>query len=522
MLGIGTEISAEISASMKQFNDELIYGFRPKRIGNIAEYLDSALRQTAAFFNNQMKYVGYRTLMPEERLDYLFENTIRKGYVSIRRTETSTVRFEFEFQGDPYYIHFEIPYIINDCVVYNDTEYYPLFPIVEKGGVNVTDNHTIIVKVMRIPITFGRRPTDKVQLEAISGNQYWDLLVTVKIYQGVVSKKGERIPLLLYPLCRFGFEKTLEDYKVPKGTITVVDTGDPKDTKNEYFMLPNGLFLKADRKLMDTNIHFKRVVLSLFKIFIENTVFTPADVIGKDTEYYCTTLGRFIGSKNKDAPLNKLVLNNAWKHLDMTDLMVDGVAIKKLESVGIRVQETYGLLHHMFFNIDKLIVSYNPIDLYEKMIGSLDQLMGGIVRDISRQQYMIINSKRGACLTPDIVKTFCKKASQRASWIGTTPVFRPEPSVYNDNWLLTVGAKRFLSLDSIESQYGHGGKKRATKTPPHLLKAHPSQLDVTSILDIPASNPVATGSINPYLRTDEEGNIQKPKYADEIAHVFDS
>ena len=176
----------------------------------------------------------------------------------------------------------------------------------------------------------------------------------------------------------------------------------------------------------------------------------------------------------------------------------------------------------MFFNIDRLIVSYNPINLYTKMIGSLDQLMGGVIREISKQQYSIINSKRGISLTSEVVKTFCKKASQRASWIGVTPVFRPEPSVYNSNWLMTVGAKRFLSLDSIESQCGRNGKRKSTKTPPHLLKAHPSQIYVTTILDIPSSNPIATGSINPYLQIDQEGSIIEPAYSKEIEHCFDT
>ena len=86
---------------------------------------------------------------------------------------------------------------------------------------------------------------------------------------------------------------------------------------------------------------------------------------------------------------------------------------------------------------------------------------------------------------------------------------------------MSVGAKRFLSLDSIESQGRGSGKRKKTKTPPHLLKSHPSQLVVTSILDIPSSNPIATGSISPYLQIDEEGNIIKPDYADEISHAFD-
>ena len=519
-MGILTEISNEISSSMRQFNDDLIYGFRKRRISCIPQYLDSSFRQMVAFFNNQLKYVGYRTLTPEERLDYAFDNMIRKGYVSIRRTDTSNVRFEFEFNGDPYYIYIEVPYLRNECVMFNDTEYYPLFPIVERGGVNVTDSHTVIIKVMRIPITFGRRPSDKVQLSAVSGRQYWDLLLTVKIYQGEVGKSGERIPLILYNLCRLGFIKAMEMYGVKPKEISVVPEANDEDEDFEYFMLPNGLYLKADRDRLSDDMFFRRVVVSLFVTFITNTVFTPADVLGNETEYYCTTLGKMIGSKNRQAPMNALILRNAITHLDMTDLMLDSVAIKKLSSVGIIVNDIYDLLKYMFFNIDDMIVSYNPINLYDKMIGSLDQLMAGVIRRIVNNQYNVINSKRGINMTPEVFKTFCKKASRNASWISTAPVFRPKPTVYNSNFLMSVGAKRFLSLDSIESQ-GRGGKRKSTKTPPHLLESHPSQIVVTSLLDIPSSNPVATGSITPYLKVDEEGNIIKPPYAKELEHVFD-
>ena len=76
-----------------------------------------------------------------------------------------------------------------------------------------------------------------------------------------------------------------------------------------------------------------------------------------------------------------------------------------------------------------------------------------------------------------------------------------------------------MMLDSVESQYG--GRKRPTKPPPNLLRAHPSQIACFSVLDIPASTPIATGSLNPYLQIDEEGNVIKSKYAKYIEHVFD-
>ena len=87
-------------------------------------------------------------------------------------------------------MYIDIPYLINERVVYNDTEYFPQFPIVEKGGINRTDHGTIIVKVMRVPITFGRRSTNKYRMLSVSGTLYPELLITVKIHQGAGS--GEK------------------------------------------------------------------------------------------------------------------------------------------------------------------------------------------------------------------------------------------------------------------------------------------------------------------------------------------
>lgn len=521
MEDIWTEVSRDISSAMKPFNDKLIYG-REKHIAGIVDYLSRAFEQTAAFFNGQLEYIGYRLLTPEERLEHLFESNVRAGYVSIRRTETSTAMYSFKHQDQVYNIYIEVPYLINGCVIYNNTRYYPLLPIVERGGVNVTDDNTVIVKVMRMPVLVGRKPQNKVHVETIGGRQYWDLLVTVKIHQGADTKLAKSTPLILYHFCKLGFDRALALYEVKPGEIDVVQTADVKDEKFEYIMLPNGFYIKALRSRMETDVFFKRVVLSMYKIYITNTQFVLNDILGNETAYYCATLGKYTSSNGKESPMNKLMLHNALSHLETTDLMLDIVAKHKLETVGIVVNDIYDLLRHMFYNIDQLIIQYNPNDLCKKAIGSLDQLMAGVVRRIAKKQYPILNSRKGSTLTPESVKTFCKKASQYAQWIGTTPAFRPEPSVYNGNWLMTVGAKRYQSFDSVESQYGRNAKKHATKkTSTHLLKAHPSIWMVTSPLDIPASSPVATGSINPYLEVDEGGNIIEPSYAKEITHIYD-
>lgn len=510
---------------MRPFNDELIYGFRKKKIDLIPEYLDKSFHQVMEFFNGQMTYKSYRALTPEERIEYLVNNQLTKGNVSIRKTETSLIRFEFEFHGKPYYIHIDVPYLINEYVLYNDTYYYPQFPIVEKGGVNRTDNGTVIVKVMRVPITFGRRPNDKVRIVSTSGNVYPELLVTVKIHQGSNSgKKGDHIPLVLYHFCKLGYIQTMKKYKMDPKDVSLSEVFDNKDKVYDYFALTDGgRYLKVKRDIL-SDCYKRRMVLSLYRIFAEIPEFGPADVFGDDPSYYCAVLGKFIGSK--DMNMAKLLLPNALKHLQMTDPMLDLVAKDQLRYVGCEANDVYDLLYWMYFNIDDQLITYDPTDLFDKKIESLDNLAGRPARNIAYAQYGIINSKK-ATLDERTVENFCKKASQRPSWIAidennrSSKVFRPNPAAYNDNFILTIGLKRCLSLESIASSSSRKKKSGSkNKTSPFLLRAHPSQLIVTALLDIPASSPVETGSMSPYVEIDEDGNIIKPDYASELSEVF--
>lgn len=267
------------------------------------------------------------------------------------------------------------------------------------------------------------------------------------------------------------------------------------------------------------------MVLSLYRIFVEIPEFSEEDVFSDFTGYYLTVLGKFTNSK--DTSLTKLLLPNAQKHLEMTDPMLDLVARDQLRQINCNCNDIYDLLQWMFFNIDDQLITYDPTNLFDKKIESLDTLACRVARHIAYAQYRIINSKK-AILDRRTVEQFCKKASLRASWVAADEnerdckIFGTNPALCNDSYLLSIGLKRCLMLESVSSSASKKNKKTSKrKTPPHLLKAHPSQLVVTNILDIPASSPISTGSLNPYLTIEANGNVIEPEYSNEIAHVYD-
>ena len=230
--------------------------------------------------------------------------------------------------------------------------------------------------------------------------------------------------------------------------------------------------------------------------------------------YYKTVLGKYTYPSNTNA---QLLFDNARKHLETTDTLLDPPAQYQLSQIGIKVKDIYELLLVAFFNIDQWIVGYNPTNLYEKKIGALDQIMAPLVAIVNSKLFQIVNN-RNEGLTQETVKRFTTSASQHESWLMGNSMFRANPTICNDNWLIAIGASKFRSLENTETKASPNGGRNM---PVALLKAHPSQLVVESILTLPPSNPIVGGNVNPMLRIDEDGNIIKPDWADEIDHVFD-
>ena len=176
----------------------------------------------------------------------------------------------------------------------------------------------------------------------------------------------------------------------------------------------------------------------------------------------------------------QLLYDNAEKHLETTATLLDPPAQYQLATINIRVHDVYDLLREVFYNIDRWIVSYEPTNLFSKKIGSLSQLMAPLVSSINTKLFGVINAKNEG-LTPDTVKRFVTTASQGENWMMANAVFRANPTICNDNSLLTVLTKRFRSLENTETKSTTGGRNM----PVALLKAHPSQLVVESILALP-------------------------------------
>ena len=516
-MNIWKKCLTDASHALPDFNDDLLLKFRKRKISEIIDYLDILFKESVKLFDNKLKYVGYKVLSPDERIAYIKSNQILKKKIEIQKSTFNLLAFNFEFEGVIHPLHVHVPYMDRGAIWLGDTQYFPLFPIVERGGLHRTQKD-VIIKVMRAPLTFKRSEyytfvTNK------NPTPYRCMVVTVKIHQrkkGRGGKKTDRTPLVLYHLVNLGFYKTMYYYGFKEDEIYITTEIEEENKEYSFIKLADDIYIKVkDTALQD---RFKQRVIASFMMCLEEyPKFTYRDLIATHPIYFKTVLGKYTYPTNINA---QLLYDNAEKHLETTKTLLDPPAQYQLASIGIIARDIYELLRIVFFEIDNWIVGYDPTNLYTKKIGALDQIMAPLVSSINTKQFGVINSKNEG-LNQDVIKRFVTSASQGENWMMSNPMFRANPTMCNDNWLLSIGSKRFRSLENIENKQG-GDNKGGRNMPVALLKAHPSQLIVESILALPPSSPIISGEINPFLTIDEDGNIEpNEKLVESIKHVFD-
>lgn len=502
---------------LPDFNDDLLIHFRDRKISQIKQYLDTVFKESIKIFaNSDFKYIGYTVLSPEDRIATLIQNPIFKGSMEIQKSTFEALKFAFEFQSTPYSIYINVPYTEFGRVILSGTDYYPLFPIVERGGLH-RSRDKVIIKVMRAPLSFWRKET--IAFVADGTIPFKELVITTKIHQrSRRGKRTERTPLMIYPLAQSGFRQTMNTFQFAQDEIDLVAT--QSDPAFAYVKVNESTYIRLKPSVLE-DINKRRVVATLMMIFLDNKKFNIADVLRPTAEYFKVCLGRYTYPSNQN---DELLYRNAREHLTMTNTILDPTAQHQLHSIGIDVADIYSLFTEVYYHIDQWLISYKPTDLYDKKIGALDQIMAGLVRDIFNKLFDIINNshQKKVGLTHQTVNQFVRSASKfSGSWFSGSRVFRPDQSIYNSNRLLTIGAKRFLSLENTETA-GRGAQASGhNRVPTALLKSHPSQLLVTSILSIPSSSPCISGDINPFCMIDGDGNIVRPVWAEELEHIFD-
>lgn len=511
-LGFWDDIIGDVADNIYPFNDFMLKEFRKREVGKSKQFMDIVYREAVAVkpYDNCIKYLGYRVLSPEERISFKIDNPLIKGQYDIQNTELELVEFSFEFQNELFLVHLYLPYMFNNAITISDTQYHIQLAIIERTIYRVRDG--VIIKVLRSPLHFWRSET--LSFKSINGdNVYHEAVLTVKAFhkKGTKThKKDIKSTLLLYLLCRFGLLGVLEKFGLEKEDLYF--DKEPKKFSKEYecFQCKPNVYLCVRRDKF-TNINVRRIVASLLYMlnFFTHTAETYdiPSLYDRHCNFWKVVLGKCCYGMNVKAAM---AINHAEPHLASVSTLLDHMTRGALNRMNIPCNDIYDMFYQVFINLDLWLVNHQSNNLFDKKIGVLESLLSDIVKNTFRRFYE--QSRQQKIITSKSIRRLLKMHNKSISRIYTNNIVRSNPSVYNDNWLLSIGGKK---VRERANQFKSTRGANLLRSKEHLL--HPSMVVIESIATIPSSNPGVGGSINPFCVIDfEDGSMIRPEWAEEV------
>lgn len=535
------------------FNDFLLHGYKEKQISNCANFIGTAFEEAMKLFGPELgkiEYLGYRVLSPEERMKFVLDNNKFTPAIDVNVSELMLVQYEFLFDNMKYYSQLYLPYLKNECITISGIRYFLQLAITDKIFYHISNG--VGIKVMRAPLSFYRDIREV--LTSTVNHKYPEDVITAGAYHANVvrTKQEMKTPLLLYILATKGYLETLRIFNIEPHMCQVVTECNNDDPHYEYFkirgntctfdmqhllqMLQNtepGLYLKVHKDILlrkcENAKEKMRVVasilytLSYFRRYQGTSHSNNEMLIQKiynSTEIFVIILGKTIRglTEDKETQLMDQAVNHLGSlqtYLDpITELMLRTLRDKEQNVIGTICNDIYDLFIYVFRTIDIWIVNHSYSSLYDKKINVTDLLLSKIVKMIFNKVYSKARPKRP--LTHDDVRSLFRMNPEVISQINKDCVAVTIQTIYNDNWLMSVGGHRVRANHSGvrqgQSKSGSSGQRDLLTDRTH--RYHPSFMVVETTGDVPNSAPGTSGTINPFLPIDEDGSVIRPSYAE--------
>lgn len=546
---IWDDIIEEVNHRIPNLNEYLIKHYRKEQIDNCINYIKMTFIEAAKLFEGEIKFKDYRILRPDERIHEMLDNPKYAPTIDITQTELMLVEFRFEVNKQIFSTLIYLPYLYNDAIIINGSKYYVQFALTDKVFYHISRENGLGIKVLRAHLRFWRNYRHRFQ--SVSGHQYSDNILIVKIHMKDRKATVDDIKtaLILYPLSRFGWNSTLSRYGIVPNQIQMTTQYDDNDTEHEYFIIREGkdkndrhLFMKVHKSVLSTNPTIEekiklRVVSAIHYVLqyfvrCKNTIYTNntelADLLMNDPEHtvWQIILGRTIYGFDYKTEIQTCA--NTIQHLTSLKTYLDPYTKQKLDEINVHCNDIYDLIDHIFVEMDNYVINYFPADLYKKRLNVLDLLLGNIVQGIFHRVYSQTNNRKGGKVTTDakdIIALFRMGTKAISQIHKATGVIAGNPSVYNDNYLVTVGCRKTratFSTPNSNKKNATGQLEGSTKRKQVNLMSnsthryHPSQTYVESMLHINHQSPSINGTINPCVPIAPNGDIIKEPYASDI------
>lgn len=503
-------ILQKISDNSIKFNDDLIINYRRKQLDNCMNFVDIVFREAIRVIGQDIQYLESRILSPEERIAFELNHSVVPSMVNIRKTELILVEYRFKYGEMEFSTNLYLPYLYDDFVIINNTKYNLQFNITDK--IFSCSNKTLTARVIRSPIRF------RIQPHAINSannkKQYIFSLVLVDIHYQKKKRKNKKAiqkTIIHYLICKFGLNFILNKFDIDISDLEFIAQTKDFLLDYEYFNIhpknKKSLMLKVKKEILSDKLK-RSIILTILYILSDFRNIKVDEIINPDPIKWKTMLGQLIEGTSITLAI---ALQKAEKHLDSLDTYLDLISLKRYESFGFNgIESIYDLFLYVFLNIETILYEFEPNDLFQKRIDTIEQIMiDSIVSNIYNRIYKKKNTV--SIQREDVIKSIFNIKARSIYAIYAGDNVRSNPSYYNDNMLFNYYIKMNKPSSKKKSANGQIVKRNKLTISKHNFNM--SYAIIESLLGFSSNNPQKSSSLNPFMIINDYGGFELPEHA---------
>jgi hypothetical protein len=509
------------SDALPDFNKDLLIEYRKRQIHNCTKFMEKAFIEATKHVEGA-RFIGSKELSPEERLRLLSRGR-HVPTIDINRSELKVVEFTLGYENQIFPIHLYLPYLIDNAIVVNGAKYFVQFALTDKVFYHIPKPEGLGIKLLVTHLRFWRNL--QYTVSGLYGT-YTNQIITTKIHQRQYKPTKEDIltALILYPICWYGWRKTLEIFDINPEDVEFVQHPNREDNTYEYICIRekdnDSIWMKTRPELLsekDAESRTKaRVIASILYVltyfdkypqtmFSDNKALISYLTDDPDNVVWKVILGKSIYGIDEN---ERKAIGYSEHHLSSMTTYLDATTKVNLEASGVYVNDVMELIVYIFKNIDSHVVKRTPSDLSNKRINMIDLLLGSVVQKLFRRVFNYTNHKSG--ITGDASKIFRLPIKSFTALNKSGAILAINPSTYNDNALISVLAGKKRTTHSS----GTISRKQGVNIQSTDHRYHPTWSVVESATSISIQHPDISGDINALAcQIDDAGNIVIPDFA---------
>ena len=501
---IDGELFDMVAEKLPKMNTDILNGLAEIQTANLDGFLNDVFRCAAESFPKGLKYVGYRSCLPQE----VFRECTRKTPRNFEMLQSDVYLTKYSLTyTDPKTnittelrpIHIYIPFCTDGILKLNGTQ-YQLTPVLGGKVFNI-ERGNIYMPIPRQPLGFKPFLVSCYR----NGRIVNEHSVYAHLHNGRKSTERSALypSLIHYMLCKYGLIELLTNVfglTIMLGTKEL-DLLNPDEwavyrsrqltsiKKQQHVELRIAVKLAGVVKQTDS------IIAGIFYILDNAVESTQVITELNHPEIWLFLLDRFIFKTGSGAK----AYEKMKEHLDSVESYTDSITKRNLKANDIECNNIYDLFKYMIINYQDLNIHHGNGSMYYKELTTSKHLMYHIVHSIFLAMYALLLLPENLLTAKKIESVLLKNL--RSNKIFSTLHHGELEPISNG---IASDCKIYSATGNIipynKAKTSTGKKRTTTKVPDMGLTFHPSQVEVGTYQWISKRSPTGRNKLNPFVQ----------------------